>query len=174
LIYSVGIKSGLSDAEAQDVVQETVLSVAKKIEGFVYQPEVCSFKTWMLNLTRWRICNQFQKRQREQGMIQYGLKDSLGEDLLEKLPDPIGSDLDAIWEKEWKEYLYQTASEEVKQKVSSTQFQIFDMLVNERWPVQKVSRTLNATPARIYLIKHRLSRMIQKEIQKLEKGQTAQ
>jgi DNA-directed RNA polymerase specialized sigma24 family protein len=29
-IYGVAIKSGLSDSEAEDVVQETVLSVAKK------------------------------------------------------------------------------------------------------------------------------------------------
>ncbi len=33
LIYGVAIKSGLSDAEAQDVVQEAVISVAKKMQG---------------------------------------------------------------------------------------------------------------------------------------------
>jgi RNA polymerase sigma-70 factor (ECF subfamily) len=31
LIHSVAIKAGLSEAEAQDVVQETVLTVAKKL-----------------------------------------------------------------------------------------------------------------------------------------------
>src|SRR4051794_13754244 len=48
LIYNLARKAGLSDAEAQDVVQETILSVARNIEGFRYDPAVCSFKSWML------------------------------------------------------------------------------------------------------------------------------
>ena len=38
LIYSVAIKAGLSDEEAEDVVQETVVSVAKKMDSFKYDP----------------------------------------------------------------------------------------------------------------------------------------
>src|SRR6266516_2701999 len=67
LIYGMALKVGLSDAEAQDIVQETVISVARKIEGFRYDPAVCSFKSWMLQLTRWRIINQLKKRGRESG-----------------------------------------------------------------------------------------------------------
>ena len=40
LIYGVAIKSGLNDAEAQDVVQEAVISVAKKMHEFKYDPAV--------------------------------------------------------------------------------------------------------------------------------------
>ena len=65
LIYGIARKAGLSDAEAQDIVQETVISVAKNVEGFKYDPAVCSFKTWMLQLTRWRIINQLKKRDAE-------------------------------------------------------------------------------------------------------------
>jgi hypothetical protein len=46
-IYSLAIRSGLSDQEAEDVVQETVLSVAKKMPEFVYDSERCSFKGWL-------------------------------------------------------------------------------------------------------------------------------
>ncbi len=38
LIYAVARKAGLSDAEAQDTVQETVLTVAKKVGDFKAQP----------------------------------------------------------------------------------------------------------------------------------------
>src|SRR6185295_19341664 len=62
LIYSAALKSGLTDAEAQDVVQETVLSVAKKMPDFTYDPAVGSFKRWLLQLTGWRIYRQLQKR----------------------------------------------------------------------------------------------------------------
>jgi len=39
LIYCAAIKSGLSDQEAEDVVQETVIGVARNMETFEYRPE---------------------------------------------------------------------------------------------------------------------------------------
>src|SRR3954453_22160611 len=64
LIYSAAVKAGLSDAEAQDVVQETVISVLKSMPGFEYNAGKGSFKGWLLRLTNWRIGDQIRKRQR--------------------------------------------------------------------------------------------------------------
>src|SRR3989454_10415663 len=44
LIYSVALKAGLSDAEAQEVVQETGISVAKKMPEFKADPAAGAFK----------------------------------------------------------------------------------------------------------------------------------
>src|SRR5258708_27752770 len=63
LIYGVAIKRGLNKSEAQDVVQETMISVAKHMPGFKYDPAYGSFKAWLLNMTRWRITNQLQRHQ---------------------------------------------------------------------------------------------------------------
>ena len=38
LIYGVALRAGLSDAEAQDVVQDTVVAVARKMQDFRYDP----------------------------------------------------------------------------------------------------------------------------------------
>lgn len=62
LIYSLASKSGLTHAEAEEVVQETVLSVCRKIGEFRADPAAGSFKSWLLTLTRWRIGDQFRKR----------------------------------------------------------------------------------------------------------------
>ena len=63
LIYSTARKAGLTDAEAQEVVQETVITVAKKIDKLKYDPAIGSFKGWLLQITRWRIVDQFRKRE---------------------------------------------------------------------------------------------------------------
>src|SRR5882757_5840711 len=55
LIYGAALKAGLNDAEAQDVVQETVVSVLKSMGSFDYNTEKGSFKGWLLRLTSWRI-----------------------------------------------------------------------------------------------------------------------
>src|ERR1044071_5293796 len=62
-IYSVAIRSGLTDQEAEDVVQETVLSVAKKMPQYIYDPARCSFKGWLMHVTRLRIIDQLRRRQ---------------------------------------------------------------------------------------------------------------
>ena len=62
LIYGVARRSGLSDDEAQEVVQETLISVAKHMPAFAYDPALGSFKAWLLNMARWRIIGQFRKR----------------------------------------------------------------------------------------------------------------
>ena len=62
LIRYFATKAGLSADEAEEVVQETAIGVARRLPEFVYDPEKCRFKTWLLNLTRWRIQNQIRKR----------------------------------------------------------------------------------------------------------------
>src|SRR6266571_8826595 len=62
LIYGVALKAGLNDAEAQDVVQETIMTVAKNLKNFQVGSERGSFKSWLLQTTRWRIADQFRKR----------------------------------------------------------------------------------------------------------------
>src|ERR1051325_187335 len=64
LIYGVARHAGLTDAEAQDVVQETMLHVAKKMPKFNYDPAIGSFKAWLLNKVRWASIQQLRKRGR--------------------------------------------------------------------------------------------------------------
>src|SRR2546426_1004678 len=61
LIYKVALKAGLDETAAQDIVQETMLSVAKTIKGFRYDPAIGSFKGWLLQITRRRIADYLRK-----------------------------------------------------------------------------------------------------------------
>ena len=49
LIYGTARKAGLADDEAQDIVQETVISVAKNIEGFKYDPRSAPLRAGCCN-----------------------------------------------------------------------------------------------------------------------------
>src|SRR6266571_1178711 len=66
LIYGVALKAELSPTEAQEVVQETIISVCKNIKTFKADPAYGSFKAWLLKLTRWRILDQVKKRPRKE------------------------------------------------------------------------------------------------------------
>jgi len=169
LIYSAARKSGLTDAEAQEVVQETVITVAKKIDKLKYDPAIGSFKGWLLQITRWRIVDQFRKR--EPGNAK---RPRVGDDRLtatiERVPDSRVVDLDAVWEAEWKENLFAAAIARAKRKVDPKQFQIFDCYVRKEWPAQKVADQLRVSIGQVYLARHRVSAVLKKEIKALEKS----
>jgi len=179
LIYGMARKAGLSDAEAQDIVQETVISVARKIEGFKYDPAVCSFKSWMLQLTRWRIINQLKKREWEGAGWAHrtgpagktpAARSTDDTATVERIPDPAGFDLESIWDEEWEKNLLAAALERVKRQVDPEQFQIFDLYCLEQWPARNVAATLGIGVGRVYLARHRIGRLLKKEVSKLERG----
>lgn len=62
VIFIFALKHDLTPAEAEEVLQETVITVARNLPGFEYDPARCSFKTWLFNLTLWRIQDQLRKR----------------------------------------------------------------------------------------------------------------
>src|SRR3974390_169637 len=64
LIYGVALRAGLSESDAQDVVQDTVVSVARQMPQFKYNPALGSFKTWLLLIVRRRITDHLRKRYR--------------------------------------------------------------------------------------------------------------
>jgi RNA polymerase sigma-70 factor (ECF subfamily) len=168
LIYGVALKSGLTEAEAQDVVQETIIAVARNIPAFKYDPKVCSFKSWLLQVTRSRISNQFRKEKRHRAAQQPTPDATRGTALLERLPDPARSGLDALWDEEWKKNLMDTAIDRVKRRVDIEQFQIFDFYVLKKWPARKVAATLGVHIGQVYLARHRVTKLVKQEIKNLE------
>jgi RNA polymerase sigma factor (sigma-70 family) len=169
LIYSAARKSGLTDAEAQEVVQETVITVAKKVGKLRYDPAIGSFKGWLLQITRWRIADQFRKRDPAEGRRARS-RDDRATATIERVPDPDAADLDALWEKEWQENLFTAAIARVKKKVDPKQFQIFDCYVRKEWPAQKVAAELRVSVGQVYLARHRVAALLKKEIKVLEKA----
>lgn len=177
LIFSVSTKSGLSHDEAFDVVQETVLSVAKQWKkGQKYDPAKGSFKTWLMNITRWRIADQFRKKQRNPAaMNQSGGTpgadgDTRNTATIERLAGDDGEDiLEKMWENEWRMNLSDVAIDRVKKLVSPKQFQIFHAYVIKDWDVAKVKEELGVSPSQVYLAKHRVGGLIKKEIDILKK-----
>jgi RNA polymerase sigma factor (sigma-70 family) len=168
LIYRAAVRCGLSDAEAQDVVQETVITVAKKMDQFTYNPETDSFKGWLLYLTRKKIAAQFRRRERERGASANQAPAVSTVPEVDELPDPARSKLETLWDAEWEQNLMDAALARVKQQVNAKQFQIFSFYVLKQWPVREVTRTLDVSAAQVYLAKHRVGALLKKEIKKLQ------
>jgi len=168
LIYGLARKAGLSDAESQDVVQETLISVAQRMPGFRYDPALGSFKGWLRQVTGRRIVDQWRKRLPEDRPGQGGDAGST----LENLPDTTASAFESLWEEEWQKHMLQAALRRVRRKVHPKQFQMFDLYVTQQCPMKSVTDILGVTAAQVYMAKMRVSRLLRAEIRVLQ-SQTA-
>jgi len=162
LIFNIAHRAGLTDAECEDVVQQTVIEVSQKIPHFKYNPEGGSFKAWLLQITRWRIQDQFRKRLPPQVVPQ-------SSEHLEQVIDPAGSALEQAWEAEWEKNLFEAALERVKAQVNPRSYQLFDAYVLQAWSMEKVCALFNVTAGQVRMAKHRISKSIRKELKHLEK-----
>ncbi len=169
LIYNIATKSGLNEAEAQDVVQETMIAVAKYIPEFKYDRNLGSFKLWLLNMTRWRINDQFRKRESLMVPPLQEEDTSIGTQWLDRFADPASINLDQLWDDEWEKNLLNAALKKVKRNLEPEKYQIFDFLVNKEWPAEKVAKTFSISVNQVYIAKHRITEQIKHEVERLQK-----
>lgn len=146
LIYGVAMKSGFSHAEAQDLVQETIIFVAKNIAHFRNDPSYGSFKSWLLTTTYSRMTDlrrRAEVRNRE----------------LPVNEDPPLSDLEHLWENEWREATRDAALESLKRQIPPKQYQVFFLNVIKELSATETARIVGISVAQVYLLKHRLARL---------------
>jgi RNA polymerase sigma factor (sigma-70 family) len=169
LIYGFALHSGLTEVEAEDVVQDTMLAVARHIPNFKYDPNVGSFKRWLLNMTRWRITDQIRRREDYAPEPEEEPVTETQTATLNKLPDPASLDLEALWEAEWEKNVLETAVSTVKRHMDPEKYQVFDFLVNKEWPAQKVADAFGMSINQVYVAKHRVAELIKEEVERLKR-----
>ena len=170
LIYSFAIKSGLADAEAQEVVQETLISVAGEFKNFKYDPTRGSFKSWLLLITRRRVADHFRKRYRNREVGKLNPDDTVVAEEINEQNQPEETSPDKFWDDAWRAQLADAALARVRVKARPEQFQMFEMYVLRGQSGIEVARALGVSIMSVYLAKHRISAMLKKEVARLDKA----
>jgi len=87
---------------------------------------------------------------------------------LHRIPDEQSGRWEQAWDEEWRKNLMESALQRVKRRVSIEQYQMFDLFVLKQWPATDVAKTLGVTIGHVYVAKHRVSKLVRKEIEALE------
>ncbi len=169
LIFGVAKKAGLGEEEAKDVVQETMASTCKHIQGFVAHSSRGSFRAWLLQMARWRIQDQFRKRLPTRPSGDAPTEGTARTPTVERLPDRREPDLSALCDEQWAAWIQNLALKELQLQVKAEHYQIFHLTVLERRSVEDVARRVDRSRAQIYLVKHRVGKALERIVRKLEK-----
>lgn len=172
LIYSFAMKSGLGDAEAQEVVQETLISVAKEFKGFKYDPARGSFKSWLLVITRRRIADQMRKRYRAREVGRLNPDDTAVAEEIEARAELDTAPADLQWDEDWRAEIAEAALARVRARIRPEQYQIFELYVVRGQRAGLVAKAMGVSLITVYLTKHRVSALLQKEARRIERQMT--
>lgn len=171
VMFAVATKAGLPVEDARDVTQDTLIAVARRIQGFDPDPGRGSFKAWLLTIARSRIADWFRRQQRQRLADPPPPTSTTDTPWLARVPDPAAARIEELYEAEWRETIYRVARERVREHASPRQYQIFDLHVLHEHPVAQVAAELGITPNQVYVAKHRIGEAIAREVARLERGE---
>lgn len=173
LIYSFALKTGLSESESEEVVQDTMVSLAKEMPRFQYDRSKGSFRSFLLTVVRRRIVDRHRQEARWHRVVsEKSPSESPSDQAFADGPDPHGPELDRLWALEWEGHLIQRALDRVRDKVTEKQYLIYEMLVLREVPIATVASNLQTSAMAVYLAKHRVGKLLRAELGRLKQEES--
>jgi RNA polymerase sigma factor (sigma-70 family) len=169
VIFGVALKAGFSVADAEEVVQETALSVAKQMRAGRFDRGKGSFKSWLLTIARSKMADRWRMAQRRPRIIHVEAEDGRDTDFIERQPGAGSAAPDQHWEEEWQLNLLWAAENRLKMKSNPRHYQVFDCLINKEMAAAAVAAKFQIDVAQVYVIKQRLTVQIKEEVAALRK-----
>ena len=157
LLARFGRARGLGAEEAEDVAQECMNALARKMPTFDYCRDKGSFKNYLFT----QVCNQITDRLRRKRPRQA----ESGE--LRHLPAPEDKEAVRAWEHHWLQEHLAYCLKNIESDFSPTTVAAFKLYVLEEWPVEKVCDTLSISANQVYLAKSRVTRRLRSELTEL-------
>jgi len=164
VVYGFARKRGLQDADAADLMQEVLRSVARNASKMEYDPKRGTFRGWLYTVTRNKIYN-FLSSQKNRAR---GVGDSAAHERLEAIPDRNAEDPDADWDLEYQRRLSAKAMDRVKVEFQSNTWRAFWGTAVEGRPAGEVGVELGMSPGAVYVARSRVLSRLRDEVQRLQ------
>jgi RNA polymerase sigma-70 factor (ECF subfamily) len=133
---------------------------------FRYDPARGSFKSWLLTIVRRRLVDFWrQTGRRIRGVSLEALTES--DSSAEPAHD---AELEGLWQTEWDRHLLEQACLRVRRKVSARHYCLFEMIVRHGRPLAEAARAAGMSAALAYVTKHRVGRLLKKEVARLRES----
>jgi RNA polymerase sigma-70 factor (ECF subfamily) len=145
------------EQDADDLVQEVLTVVVRKLPGFRREPRTGAFRRWLKNITvnclrdYWRSGRSRPKATGDSDFAQ----------MLDQLEDP-ASDLSRLWDQEHDHHVTHRLLEMIRPKFEPATWQAFQRVALDGAPAEQVAAELGLTVNAVFIAKSRvLSRLRQ-------------
>jgi len=159
IIIAVARRLGLGSDDADDVAQQTLLTVVRDYRAGRYERGKGRLRSWIIGIARHRIADVKRSRKRA-GPVR-------GDSVLGVLPDD--DDLEAIWAVEQEQAILGEAMSEllVTSKAEPRTLRAFELVARGGATPQFVAAECGMTVAEVYRVKNRLTNQLREIVDRL-------
>lgn len=162
VVYRVAIGRGFQAADAENIVQEVLLSVAKSIARWLERTDRGKFRAWLLRIASNEACDLMTER----ATRPLGKDGQEGNRLLAELQDR--ESLSALLELEHERAVFQWAAERVRNSVSPQTWEAFWLTEVNGLEPQTVADQLKTRIGNIYVARCRVMARIKELVSKYD------
>lgn len=161
VIYRIARKRGLQDADAQDVTQKILISVAGSIGTWEKRDETTRFRHWLRVVAKNAILMQLRGKPKASG------GGTAVQELLEQHPES-EDDVQKDIELERQREIFLRASNLVRGEVAENTWQAFELAVIERLPIEEVAARCGKSVGAAYAARGRVMNRLQRIVNQME------
>jgi len=167
LVYHYLRRRGMQDADAADVGQEVLKSVAAAMPGFDYDPARGNFRGWLLTVVRSRTADWLRARSRRE--IVAG-DSAIAPHRQQQEAEAALDEERRQWEADYQNAIFQCAVEQVQPQVNSATWRAFWQTSVEGQPAAEVAAALGLTTGAVYVARSRVTARLKQQIQEIEQS----
>lgn len=166
-IYRFARGQGLQDADAQDVTQRVLLSVAQAIETWEPDAKRGKFRAWLAQITRNAVINIVTRDTKRRGSGSTSVAA-----LLEAAPEP--SHADDQWRTEQQIQRYRAAAEVVRPKCTQSVWDAFWLSAVEGQSIEEVAAELGISVGVVYAARSRVLKRLRAAVKQIEQDESSE
>jgi RNA polymerase sigma-70 factor, ECF subfamily len=151
VVYRLARQRGFQHADAEELVQEVMLAVARAAEGWVPDPERGRFRTWLHRIARNLMVNFLTRRKHQV----WGSGKSDVQQMLEAECDA-QSAVTQMFEAEYRRETFRWAASRVHREVKENTWQAFWLSTIDDLPAAEVARQLKISVGSVYIARSRV------------------
>ena len=160
-VYRVAALRGLQKIDAEDIVQEVMLAIAKKISSFEYRRDRGRFRDWVRRITDNKIVSHWRGN-RKKLMIDHKVAADEAVDQ---------TTIDKYWNEQWELQDLEYCRTQISMRISPMRLAAFRMYVLNGVSAADTAAQLNIQVGYVYVIRNQILNMIKDEMRKLERAE---
>lgn len=159
-IYRVARLRGLADEDADDIVQQVMVSISSHIGDFQYDRDRGRFRHWVRTITENKIRQNARRGQ---------LPVASETDVSVCADD--GPTLEEVWDREWQLQDILWCLDQASEDISPRRMEAFRMYAIDGVSANEVAKRLDMSVGHVYVVRHLVLNMIRKRIKQLDEAE---
>lgn len=156
LLYNYARSRGLTYSDAEEIRDQCLEVIARKIGAFEYDRAKGGFKCWLYRIASCKVIDMLRKTRVKRADTQ----------TIRKLAAEEPSS-DELWEKHWRNEHLKFCVQQVRDSVSEQSYRAFHMLLFDGCSVQGVCEALSLNTNQVYKAKSRVLKRVREILEQL-------